>query len=66
MRAYICQKKYVITFMVSLFIVISNSKQSKTSIHIKMDKLWHMHTNVYHAMVKKVNYMHQHVLTTDC
>ena len=37
MRAYICQKKYVITFMVSLFIVISNSKQSKTSIHSKMD-----------------------------
>ena len=25
-------------------------------IHIKMDKLWHIHTNVYLAMVKKVNY----------
>ena len=35
MRAYICQKKYVITFMVSLFIVISNSKQSKHPSTVK-------------------------------
>lgn len=24
------------------------------SIHIKMGKLWHIPTNVYHAMVKKI------------